>query len=576
MDVKALYPSLEVKFTVDKVCEVFECSDVIIQGVDYEELGLYLRLTNSNTEIEELGLVDFCPSRVSNRGRAPTLTSSGSAAKKTDRFRSWNPAVRVPDQHQQRAMLSRALRSGLMVVMENHVYCFDGEIRHQQEGGPIGLELTGNIAQVFMIWWDKNLVVRLSDVGITMRLCRRYVDDVNLATEELQLGTRYLDGVLYIDELAAVEDQHVPVDKRTMEVVKQVANSIHASIQMEIDVASNHEDNKLPSLDLKIWVEQSNGVTRILHEYYAKDVSSNAVVYAVSALSWRMKRSVLTQEVLRVLLNCSEHVPWAVKASHASKMVLRMQYCGYSLKFRYEVVTSALNAYDTIKLKVQNGERPLYRPYSWDRERRDEQKKLKRLEWYTKGGYESVIFVPSTPGSELQRRYQEEINHSGLRIRAVERAGRTLKGMLQRSNPFRGTSCGRQLCLVCETGGKGSCEKEGVRYEITCVGCEEGQIRSFYVGETSKNAYTRGVKHMQDFDGRTAGSVIWRHCRERHNGEIPDFRMDITGHYRNDAMLRQISEAVRIHNSNDNELINNKTEWNYVSFPRVVVDNGDT
>ena len=50
----------------------------------------------------------------------------------------------------------------------------------------------------------------------------------------------------------------------------------------------------------------------------------------------------------------------------------------------------------------------------------------------------------------------------------------------------------------------------------------------------------------------------------------------ITGHYRNDAMLRQIAEAVRIHSSNDNELINKKTEWNYVSFPRVVVDNGNT
>ena len=60
---------------------------------------------------------------------------------------------------------------------------------------------------------------------------------------------------------------------------------------------------------------------------------------------------------------------------------------------------------------------------------------------------------------------------------------------------------------------------------------------------------------MQDFDGRTTGSVMWLHCRERHNVEIPDFRMDITGHYRNDAMLRQIAEAVRIHSSNDNELI---------------------
>ena len=94
-----------------------------------------------------------------------------------------------------------------------------------------------------------------------------------------------------------------------------------------------------------------------------------------------------------------------------------MQYCGYSLKFRYVVVTSALNAYDSIKLQVQNGERPLYRPYRWGRERRDQQKKLKPLEWYTKGGYALVIFVPSTSGSELQRWYQDEINQGKARAK---------------------------------------------------------------------------------------------------------------------------------------------------------------
>ena len=66
-----------------------------------------------------------------------------------------------------------------------------------------------------------------------------------------------------------------------------------------------------------------------------------------------------------------------------------------------------------------------------------------------------------------------------------------------------------------------------------------------------------------------------RHCRERHSGEIQDFQMDITGIYKNDAMLRQISEAVRINNTPQEQLINNRTEWNYVQFPRVLVDNGD-
>ena len=51
-------------------------------------------------------------------------------------------------------MLKEALRVVLTVIMKNHVYTFDGQIRKQIRGGPIGLKLTGVLAQIFMIWWD--------------------------------------------------------------------------------------------------------------------------------------------------------------------------------------------------------------------------------------------------------------------------------------------------------------------------------------------------------------------------------------------------------------------------------------
>ena len=43
-------------------------------------------------------------------------------------------------------------------VMHNYVYVFDGIIRKQVKGGPIGLDLTGNIAQVFMMWWGRQIL----------------------------------------------------------------------------------------------------------------------------------------------------------------------------------------------------------------------------------------------------------------------------------------------------------------------------------------------------------------------------------------------------------------------------------
>ena len=44
------------------------------------------------------------------------------------------------------SMLVKGVRIASHKVMHNHVYVFDGIIRKQVNGGPIGLDLTGNIA----------------------------------------------------------------------------------------------------------------------------------------------------------------------------------------------------------------------------------------------------------------------------------------------------------------------------------------------------------------------------------------------------------------------------------------------
>ena len=61
----------------------------------------------------------------------------------------------------------------------------------------------------------------------------------------------------------------------------------------------------------------------------------------------------------------------------------------------------------------------------------------KAVGWYMRGGYESLIFVPSTQNSLLQRRYQAEIDRPGIKIRIVEKAGRSLKSLQERLDPFK-------------------------------------------------------------------------------------------------------------------------------------------
>ena len=123
--------------------------------------------------------------------------------------------------------------------------------------------------------------------------------------------------------------------------------------------------------------EEENEVCVVLHEFYSKNVASKCVINARSALPWSCKRTVLTQEILRILLNCSRELPWETAVSHVNHMMLRLQYSGYDQRFRTEVVRLALKAYNRLIELDASGEQPLYRPRSWKQLERAEEKRGK-------------------------------------------------------------------------------------------------------------------------------------------------------------------------------------------------------
>ena len=110
----------------------------------------------------------------------------------------------------------------------------------------------------------------------------------------------------------------------------------------------------------------------------------------------------------------------------------------------------------------------------------------------------------------------------------------------------------------CSTGGRGPCDSFGVTYEIKCQTCEQK-----YVGETARSAFTRGKEHLDGMDRDVSQSVLRRHANDCHNGVIPDYVMNVTGVYHGDAMLRQITESIKIRREGS---INNKTEWNSITL----------
>ena len=90
-----------------------------------------------------------------------------------------------------------------------------------------------------------------------------FVDDKNWGGEKLKLGTRWdktEDRMVWRKEWEEEDSKkEEPGDKRTLRILREMANSLEKDIRMKEDVGSNYEDKKLPTLDVKMWVEEKEG-----------------------------------------------------------------------------------------------------------------------------------------------------------------------------------------------------------------------------------------------------------------------------------------------------------------------------
>ena len=400
-------------------------------------------------------------------------------------------------------------------------------------------------------------------------LYERYVDDIDTGMEAVEPGIRYFNGQLIITEESKKEDESVESDLRTFRVVQQIGNSIHPSIQLEIDVPSNYPDKKMPILDLKVWIERVDTVNgeqrKILHQHFIKPMANKHVIMMNAAMATKTKRTILTQMCLRVLLNNSEYMKEEDKRELVELFLKRMQASGYSERFRYQVLKSALTAYERI---ASDQLRPMYRSKESDTPKNRAERSRKKRDWFKKGGYESVMFIPATPDSKLAKLIEEEVKSSGVKIKVVERAGIKVKKLLQKNDPFKGKKCEDSTCFVCSTTNSGNCRKSGITYGIMCKGDCDGDT---YNGETHGNGYTRGSQHSSDYHHKREGSVMWKHCVKKHEGREQQFEMKIMDYVRDDPTMRQILEAIRINELPENRRINDRDEWIVGRIPSVTV-----
>ena len=152
LDVKALYPSLDIEHTSHVVSNMFLDSDLIVEDIDVQELGLYLSINHMEADTPDEEIREFCPKRRKKMGPRPTITGGAMNKNTEKRYETWNFPTATPVSKTRKKMLATALRIVIKFIMSNHVYSFNNKPLKQSSGGAIGLELTGDLAAIYMVW----------------------------------------------------------------------------------------------------------------------------------------------------------------------------------------------------------------------------------------------------------------------------------------------------------------------------------------------------------------------------------------------------------------------------------------
>ena len=425
-----------------------------------------------------------------------------------------------------------------------------------------------------MLWWDSEFLNVLQKVNMKIDMYARFKDDINEVCDELNEKNDIIENIWNLDCMRHKSKPDLDTNF-TANVMCELANGIDPMISFTVDTCDKNQDKKLPMLDVKVYLDENQ---RLIHDHFEKSTKNKRVILASSALSWAQKRTIHTQECIRIMRNTSVFLGEKVQNENLSTYMKKLMCSGYNAKFRGEIVKSAKNAYKKFLILHEEGKN-MYRNR---KEMQDYKfvKKNKEHWWQShsegKKPFTSILFVPPTPRGELAKMLKKrelELNkNSNMNIRIVERGGPKMKHILVKKNPFPPKKCEINFCPFCNedenieicSKNRFQCSSFSVGYSIKCKSCN-----SIYHGETSRGAAVRAIEHCKDLRKEKDESPLVKHLKLKHP-EGSKFTFQITGQFHS-ALTRQADESVRIQSSAQ-ACLNSKAEFNGPKLARITLE----
>ena len=137
-------------------------------------------------------------------------------------------------------------------------------------------------------------------------------------------------------------------------------NEVMGFLVFTLEIHEDFEDNKLPTLDTKIYVENGN---IILYEFYQKPMASNLVLQANTALSETVKISSLKEEVVRRLKYTSMKLDHSKRMETLENFSQMMSNSGHKTIFMKRILVGGILRFEgQLRNNLLDKNDPKYRP----------------------------------------------------------------------------------------------------------------------------------------------------------------------------------------------------------------------
>ena len=619
-DVEALYPSLDTEECARIVKAETLRSKIRWNDLDYLEGARFIALNRTADWCRQSDLRRVLPVRRGKTGSRPGVRGKGPMGRGRGDQEQWMfPNITLTEE-EKRKITAEVWRIVTEVMFKNHLYTFGGRTYRQRSGGPIGLRGTCAIARLIMCSWDRDWTTMMEERRVKLWRYMRYMDDARVFMPPIRRGWRWVGGELIFKKTWEKEDFREGTGE--LEVTRRVMHSsmqeVFHFLKFTTEVGEG-EGGWLPTLDLKIRVEDSNQVS---FSYYEKPTTTNVMVQRRSAMEENSKMQILSNDMVRRLANTDPRQDKVEHCRVVDMFTQKLLTSGYSQEQARKIILSGIRGWERKKIRAKNEGRGVYRTSRQSAAGRTRKKVLGKTTWFRKRKTDNkeeigevkktgrkrtkkeiqktqeerslrtrtVLFVENTKEGGLARKLREVVEKIqyilGYRIKVVERSGTPLKLLFPLGGLGEEDRCGREDCLPCgQEGqeGRTRCRKRCILYENICMICnpdildKKAKINppkdhpSVYVGESARSAKERTEEHWRGFKDKREDSHIFKHHILHHHGEgKPSFHMRVSGVFKS-ALTRQVAEAVRIRRWGEGVVLNSKSEFNRCQLGRLTL-----